>query len=109
MSRRVEKATPSVLQVILSQSLTVFSCNASDNQLTVIFREEEKIDSRGQTILRKQQVLCNTAAIETLKNCFSQVEYFQMYGVFTKENGKTETNPFTYTEVSSASASTLGR
>ena len=70
MSRRVDKATSSVLQVSLSPNLTVFSCIASDNQLTVTFLKEEKIDSRGQTILRKQQTLCNTAEIETLKTVF---------------------------------------
>ena len=70
MSRRVEKTTPSVLQVNLSPNLTVCSCFASDNQLTVTFMKEEKFDSHGQTILRKQQILCNTAEIETLKNIF---------------------------------------
>ena len=92
MSRRVEKATPSVLQVNLSENLTVCSCIASDNQLTVTFLKEEKIDSRGQTILRKQQILCNTAEIDTLKKYLSLLEYFQMYHVFTRENEKTEIN-----------------
>ena len=66
----MEKATPSVLQANLSPNLTECSCIASDNQLTVIFLKEEKMDSRGQTILKKQQILCNTAEIETLKNIF---------------------------------------
>ena len=95
MIRHVEKATPSVLQVNLSPNLTVCSCIASDNQLTVTFLKEEKIDSRGQTILRKQQISCNTAEIETLKKYLSLLEYFQMYHVFTRENEKTETHPFT--------------
>ena len=108
MSRLVEKATPSVLQVNLSASLTCI-CFASDNQLTVNFLKEEKIDSRGQTILRKQQLLCNTAESETLKKYLSQLEYFQLYHVFTRENEKTEINPSTYAQVFSASANTTGR
>ena len=107
MSRRVEKATPSVLQVNLSPNLTECSCIARDNQLTVTFLKEEKIDFRGQTILRKQQILCNTAEIETLKKYLSLLEYFQMHHVFTRENEKNETNPFTYAQVSKASTSTL--
>ena len=93
MSRRVEKATPSVLQKNLSPNLTVCSCIASDNQLTVTFLKEEKIDSRGQTILRKQQILRNTAEIETLKKYLSLLEYFQMYHVFTRENEKLKLTP----------------
>ena len=106
MSCRVEKATPSVLQMNLSPNLTVCVCIASNSQLTVTSLKEEKIDSRGQTVLRKQQILCNTAEIETLKKYLSLLEYFQMYHVFTRENEKTETNPFTYAQVSSASTST---
>ena len=109
MSRRVEKATPSFLQVNLSPNLTVCSCFASDNQLTLTFLKEEKIDFRGQTILRKQQILRNTAEIETLKKYLSLLEYFQMYHVFTRKNEKTETNPFTYAQVSGASTITLRR
>ena len=89
----MEKATPSVLQVNLSPNLTVCSCIASDNQLTVTFLKEEKIDSRGQTILRKQQILCNTAEIETLKKYLSLLEYFEMYHVFTRENEKLKLTP----------------
>ena len=37
MSRRVEKAAPSVLQVNLSPSLTVCSCITKKNQLTLAF------------------------------------------------------------------------
>ena len=109
MSRRVEKATLSVLQVNLSPNWTVCSCIASDNQLIVTFLKEEKIDFSGQTILRKQQILCNTAEIETLKTYLSLLEYFQMYDVFIRENEKTETKPFIYALVSSASSSTPGR
>ena len=71
MSRRVEKAAPSVLQVNLSPSLTVCSYITNDNQLTLTFLKEEKIESRGQNILRKQQILCNTKEIETLKKYLS--------------------------------------
>ena len=59
MSRRVEKVAPSVLQVNLSPSLTVCSCIANDNQIALSLVREEKIESRGQSILRKQQILCN--------------------------------------------------
>ena len=109
MSRREEKATPSVPRVNLSPNLTICSCIATDNQLTVIFLKEEKIDSRGQTMLKKQQKLCNTDEIETLNKYLSLLEYFQMYRVFTRENEKTGTNPVTYAQVSKASTSTLGR
>ena len=83
MSRRVEKAAPSVLQVNLSPSLTVCSYITNDNQLTLTFLKEEKLESRGQNILRKQQILCNTKEIETLKKNLSLLEYFQMYHVIT--------------------------
>ena len=109
MSRRVEKVAPSVLQVNLYPSLTVFSYITNDNQLTLTFLKEEKIESRGQNILRKQQILCNTKEIETLKKYLSLLEYFQMYHVVTTENEKTETNPFTYAQVASTSSSTSGR
>ena len=93
MSRRVEKATPSVLQVNLSPNLTVCGCIASDSQLTVTFLKEEKIDSRGQTVLRRQQILCNTAEIETLMKYLSLLEYVQLYHVFTRENEKLKLTP----------------
>ena len=101
MSRRLEKAAPSgsVLQMNLSPSLTVRSYITNDNQLTLTFLNEEKIESRGQNFLRKQQILCNTKEIETLKKYLSLLEYFQMYNVVTTENEKTETNPFTYAQV----------
>ena len=95
-SRRVEKAAPSVLQVNLSPSLTVCSYITNDNQLTLTLLKEEKIESRGQNILRKQQILCHTKEIETLKKYLSLLENFQMHHVVTTENEKTETNPFTY-------------
>ena len=54
----------------LSPNLTVCSCLASDNYLTLIFLKEERNVTPGKTIRRKQQILCNTAKIETLKNIF---------------------------------------
>ena len=109
MSRRVEKVAPSVLQVNLSPSLTVCSCITNDNQITLSLVKEEKIESRGQSILRKQQIHCNIAEVETLKKYLSLLEYFQMYHVFTRENEKTETNPFTYSQVASTGSSDPGR
>ena len=57
-NRRLEKTAPSVLQVNLSPNLIVYSCLTAENQLSVTLVKEEKIDSRGQTVLRKQQVVC---------------------------------------------------
>ena len=93
MSRRVEKVAPSVLQVNLSPSLTVCSCITNDNQINLSLVREDKVESRGQSILRKQQIICNLSEIETLKKYLSLLEYFQMYHVFTRENEKTETTP----------------
>ena len=95
MSHRVEKAVPSVLQVTISPSLTVCSYILNDNQLTLTLLKEEKKESRGQNILRKQQILCNTKEKKTLKKYLSLLEYFQMYHVVAKEHEKTETNLFT--------------
>ena len=74
MNRRPEKTSPSLLQVSLSPSLTVYSCIAPDNQLTVRLIKEERIDSHGQTILRKQQIVCGGAEIEAFKKYLSFVE-----------------------------------
>ena len=109
MSRQMEKVAPSVLQVNLSPSLRVCSCITNDNEITVSLVREEKIESRWQSILRKQQILCNIAEVETLKKYLSLLEYFQMYHVFTRENEKTETNPFTYSQVASTGSSDPGR
>ena len=109
MSRRVEKVAPSVLQVNLSPSLTVCSCITNDNQINLSLVREEKIESRGQSILRKQQIICNLSEVETLKKYLSLLEYFQMYHVFTRENEKTETNPFTFAQVANPSSSEPGR
>ena len=109
MNRRPEKTNPSLLQVSLSPSLTVYSCIAPDNQLTVTLVKEERIDSRGQTILRKEQIVCGGAEIEAFKKYLSLVEYFQLYYVYTRENAKTETNPFTYAQACSTSSDVSGR
>ena len=70
MSLRVKKEAPSVLQVNLSPNLTVFSCITNDNQHTLLLIKEEKTESRGQSILRKQQTLYNITEDETLQKIF---------------------------------------
>ena len=50
-----------------------------ENQLTATFFKEEKVDSRGQTVLRKQQIVCTGAEIEAFKKHLSLFEYFQLY------------------------------
>ena len=87
-NRRLEKTAPSVLQVNLSPNLIVYSCLTVENQLTVTLVKEEKIDSRGQTVLRKQQVVCTGAGIESFKKYLSLLEYFQLYHVYERENAK---------------------
>ena len=93
MNRRLEKPAPSLLQVNLSPNLTVYICITPENYLTVTLIKEEKIDTRGQTILRKQQIVCAGAEIEVFKKYLSLLEYFQFYHVFTRENEKVEFNP----------------
>ena len=109
MYRRLEKPAPSLLQVNLSPSLTVYSCITPENKLTVILIKEEKIDTRVQTVLRKQQIVCAVAEIEAFKKYFSLLVYFQLYHVFTRENEKVETNPFTYAQACSTSSDVSGR
>ena len=105
MNRRSDRTSaPSILQVTLSPNLTVYSCITSDNHLNVTFVREEKIDSRGQTVLRKQQINCCGAEIELFKRYLSLLEYFQLYHVYTGENAKAETNPFTYAQAASANS-----
>ena len=106
MSRRMEKGAPSVFQLNLSP---VCSFITNDNQITLSLVREEKLESRGQSILRKQQILCNIAEVETLKKYFSLLKCFQMYREITRENEKTETNPFTYSQVASTGSSDPGR
>ena len=105
----MEKVALSVLQVNFSPRLTVCSCITNDNQINLSLVREVKIESRGQSILRKQQIICNLSEVETLKNYLSLLEYFKMYHVFTRENEKTETNPFTYAQVANPSSSEPGR
>ena len=92
----------------LSPNLTVYSCIALDNQLTAPLVKEEKIDSRGQTILRKQQILCGGAEREAFKKYLSLVEYSQSYHVCTKGNANTKTNPFTYAQSCSTNSDVSG-
>ena len=86
MNSRFEKTAPSLLQVNLSPNFTVYSCITPENQLKVTLIKEEKIDTRGQTVLRKQQIVCAGAEIEAFKKYLSPLEYFQLYHVFTRRN-----------------------
>ena len=72
----MEKVAPTALQVNLSPSLTLRSCITIDNQITLSLVREEKIESRGHSILRKQQVLFNIAEVETLKKYLSLLDFF---------------------------------
>ena len=66
--------------------------------------KEEKIDTKGQTVLRKQQIVCAGDEKEALKKYLSLLEYFHWYHVFTRENEKVETNTFTYAQACSTSS-----
>ena len=70
MSHRLEKSTASLLQVNLSPNSTVYSYIRAEDQLTVTFVKEEKVDTRGQTVLRKQQGTFTDTEIETPKSTF---------------------------------------
>ena len=70
----------------------------AEDQLTITFVKEEKVDTRGQTVLRKQQFTCTDTEIETLKKYLSLLEYFKLYHVYARESAKTETNPLTYAQ-----------
>ena len=109
MNRRSEKAASSLLQVNLSPNLVVYSCIADENQLKATFVKEEKVDSRGQTVLTKQQLVCTGAEIEAFKKYLSFLEYFQLYHVFGKENAKAETNPLTYAQACRTSSDVTER
>ena len=93
----------------MSPNLTVYSCIAPENQLTATLIKEEKIDTRGQTVLREQQIVCAGAEIEAFKKYLSQLEYFQLYHIFTREIEKVETNPFTYAQACSTNSDVSGR
>ena len=88
----------------LSLNLVVYSCIGDKNQLTVTLVKEEKVDSRDQTVLRKQQIVCSGAEIEAFKKYLSLLEYFQLYHVFGRENKKAEPNPFYYAQACSTSS-----
>ena len=109
MSRRLEKSTPSLLQVNLTQNLTVYGYITAEDQLTVTFVKEEKINTRGQTVLRKQHVTCTDTKIEVLKKYLSLLENFKLYHVYARESAKTETNPFTYAQACSISSDICNR
>ena len=98
MNRRLEKPAASLLQKNLSPNLTTYSGKPLESRLTVTFIKEEKIETRGHTLLRKQQILCAGAEIEHFKEYLSIPEYFQLYHVCTRENEKVQTNPFTYAQ-----------
>ena len=66
-------------------------------------------NSQGQTVLRKQQVVCTGAEIESFKKNLSLLEYFQLYHVYERENAKNESNPFTYSQAVSSSGSASER
>ena len=93
MNRRSAKAAPSLLQMNLSPNIVVYSCKADENQLTVTFVKKEKVDSRGQTVLRKQQIVCTGAEIEAFKKYLSLLEYFHLYHVFGREMRKLKLTP----------------
>ena len=50
----------------------------------IIDQKKKKIEPRWQSILRKQQILCNKTEVETLTKNISLLEYIQMYHVFTR-------------------------
>ena len=109
MNHRCEKKAPSLLQVNLSPSLTIYSCITVENQLTVTFVKEQKIDTRGQTVLKKQQIVCSSAEIGAFKKYLSLLEYFKLYHVYARERAKKETNPYTYAQAASSSSNVPDR
>ena len=100
----MEKSTLSLLQLNLSPNLTVYGYITVEDQPTNTFFEQEKVDTRGHTVLRKQQVACTDTEIETLKKYLSLLEYFKLYQVYARESVKTETNPFTYAQACSTNS-----
>ena len=93
MNRRSKKAAPSLLQVNFTSNLEVYSCIEDENQLTVTFVKEEKVDISSKTVLRKRQTVCTGDEIEAFKKYLSLLEYFQLYHVFGRENAKAEKTP----------------
>ena len=104
-NRRLEKTAPSVLQVNLSPNLIAYSCLAAENELTGTLVKEEKIDSRGKTVLRKQQVVCTGVEIESFKKYLSFKKIFNCIISMKEKKARNESNPFTYAEAVSSSAS----
>ena len=51
----------------MSPNLIVYSCLTAENQLSVKLVMEDKNYSRGQIVLKKQQVVCTGAEIESFK------------------------------------------
>ena len=47
---------------------------------------------------------CSGAEVDLLQRYLSLLEYLQMYHIHTGENAKTETNSFTYAQVTSANS-----
>ena len=66
--------------------------------LNVTFAKQEKNDTRGPTLLRKQQVTCTDSETETLKKYFSLLEHFKFNHVYSRECAKTETKPLIYAQ-----------
>ena len=56
MSCCPEKTNPSLIQVNLSPSLTVYSCIAQDNQLSLTLVKEERIDSANKKCWKNSSV-----------------------------------------------------
>ena len=50
-----------------TEFISKFDSITNDNQITLSLVRAEKIESRGQSILMKQKILCKIAEIETLK------------------------------------------
>ena len=65
-----KKTAQSLLQVDLAPSWTVYSCITAENQLSVAFVKEETINSRGQTVLRDQRIVCSRVEIEGFKKFY---------------------------------------
>ena len=109
MNRRSENAAPFLLQMNFSPKLVVYSCTADIKQLTVTVVKEDKFDSRNQTVMRKQQIVCTRAEIEAFKKYFSLLEYFQLYHVVGREKAKAKTNPCNSAQACSTSSDVNGQ
>ena len=63
------------------------------NQLTVTFVKEEKTDSRRQTVLRKQQNVCNSVEIKVFKKYLSLLKYFHFCHIYTRKKQRLKLTP----------------